>query len=104
MNREGLAAHLEASIVPESKWRNRDSSDAQRQLGECLALIKAGCEFKIYRGNGVVHQNNMNTLEIHVFFKGFNYFEYGNEASKEVETFYAPSPESLTSANGGDWY
>jgi hypothetical protein len=103
MTREELIAHLEKSIVPQSKWRNRDSSDAQRQLGECLALIKAGCDFHLFCGNGRVHANSTTTLEIEVDFHGFNYFEYGR-GSEETETFYAPTPESLAAVNGGDWY
>lgn len=45
--REDLLALCERAFVPHDRWRNRDSSSAQRQLGEAYALLKAGCDFYV---------------------------------------------------------
>jgi hypothetical protein len=101
--REELVELLNNAIVPVEKWRDRDTSAAQRQLGECYALVKAGCGFNVYRGNGHVHTRSVHTLEIVVSFPGFDSFEYG-AGNNDIKTYYAPSPERLETSKGRDWY
>ena len=97
MTREELVAICEAAIVPESKRDNSDSAAALKQLGICLVLLKAGCEFH-ERVEG-------RTIWVHVYAKGFEAFEYGNNPkSYDSDTFYLPTRERLDRAAGGDWY
>lgn len=100
--REELIAICEKSTIAEKDWRNRDSSDAQRQLGEAWALLKAGCDFYIRRSGDCA--SNESTIWIEIEFNGFNFFEYGSESSKESETYYLPTESRLESAKGKDWY
>lgn len=102
--REELIAICEQGIVPVEKWGNRDTASAQCQMGECWSLLKAGCDFQVYRGNGKIHANSIDTIEVHVFFPGFEAFEYGRDGMEGHESYYLPSPERLQSVNGGDWY
>ena len=102
--REELIDICERAVVPVKQWGNRDSASAHLQLGQCTVLLKAGCDFKAYRGNGRIHKDNMDTIEVHVFFPGFEAFEYGREGIEEHESFYLPSPERLEKRAGMDWY
>ena len=45
--RDELVDLCDRGVVAHSHWRNRDSAEAQRQLGECRALLLAGCDFRI---------------------------------------------------------
>jgi len=97
-NREDLLAICERAFVPEEKWSNRDSSAAQRQLGECYALLRAGCEF-------YVHEDDRQTLWVSVEFYGFDSFEWGlDEVPRESEQYYLPTAERLDARDGKDWY
>lgn len=100
ISRDDLLSLCERAVVPVENWSNRDSSDAQRQLGECTALLKAGCKFKVFHGNG----HSSDTLEVLVEYPGFNAFEYGADSANETETFYVPTPERLERNAGRDWY
>jgi hypothetical protein len=97
--REDLIDLCERGVVPHDRWHNRDSSGAQRQLGECLALLRAGCEFEVAR----TPESTGSTWWIEVWFRGFDAFEYG-ERHESNETFYVPTKERLEGVNGGDWY
>lgn len=97
--RDDLIAICERSFVPEAEWRDRDTSAAQRQLGECHALLKAGCDFVIRRDMG--GSPNM-TIWLAIEFKGFGYFDYGG--TTEDETYYLPTTERLEQVAGRDWY
>lgn len=96
--RDELIRLCERGVVPQDRWSNRDTSGAQRQLGECLALLKAGCDF------GVDHETKHGAHWVTVIFRGFDYFEYGHDGTEEHDRFYVPTAESLDRANGGDWY
>jgi hypothetical protein len=94
-DRSELLALCERAIVPHEKWRNRDSAAAQRQVGELLALLRAGCSFTV-----VVE--NRDTLSVTVEFRGFNTFEEGE--GMEHASFYLPTDACLTAYAGEDWY
>ena len=96
MTREQLLEICEAAFLPQEKWRNRDTASAQRQLGTCYALLKAGSDF-------VVRQEEK-VLTVTFWYHGWNWFEYGNEASQEMDRFYVPAPEHLAEVAGRDWY
>lgn len=95
LTREDLLTLCERGFVPESAWRNRDSSAAQRQLGECYALLRAGCIFFI--------KEETDTLWVDVEFLGFDAFEWGDHA-RDHERFYVPTASRLARADGRDWY
>jgi len=107
-SREELIGLLAQSFVPEEKWRNRDSAGAQRQVGECLALLKAGCDFEVLTAGNLITDDK--TIWVEIWFKGFQYFEgcYEDEDSernkKQSDTFYLPTAEHLEKAEGSDWY
>lgn len=97
--REHLIAIAEAAIVPESQWHDRDSQGAQKQVGECWALLRAGCEFRLSTIEPCVTDERTIWLEIDSV--GFSYFE---EGERSEDTFYLPTRASLAAANGKDWY
>ena len=92
--REDLIKICEKAFVKEKEWKNRDSESAQCQLGECYALLKADCNFKIDKISN-------NTIELIVYSKGFMFFEGGN---KEEHYYYLPTESRLKEANNKDWY
>jgi hypothetical protein len=98
--RDDLIALCVRGSVPQEQWCNRDSASAQRQLGECLALLAAGCDFSVSPTIGGSPDNGR-TWWVTVYFHGFNYFEVGEESS---EDFFVPSAERLADAAGMDWY
>ena len=95
--RAWLIALCERGVVPEGRWRNRDTADAQRQLGEALALLRAGCSFRIAESP----ESDERTLWVLITFKGFAHFEGDDELDEEL--FYIPTEKRLE-ARDGDWY
>lgn len=81
--------------VPESEWRDRDSEGAQRQVGECLMLLRAGCKFE------VDPKVEYGSYSLEIWSKGFQYFEIHEMRS---DFFYVPTAERLAGAAGKDWY
>lgn len=102
--REELIAQCEKAIVLEEHWRNRDSSGAQIRLGQCWALLKAGCRFRILTtendSSGAVTDEN--SIWVKVSFDGFNTFE--GSGKQEVQYICIPTDKRLQEANGKDWY
>ncbi|WP_235738962.1 hypothetical protein [Nocardioides alcanivorans] len=92
--REELIDLCERGVVPHDRWSNRDTSAAQRQLGECLALLRAGCDFTI---TDTSHKCWWVTIR----FDGFGRFDWGG--AQDDERFYVPMAESIRE-DGGDWY
>jgi hypothetical protein len=94
--REQLIEICEKAIVPVKQWNNRDSADAQRQIGQCLALLKAGCE--------IIDQinNNHETITVFISYPGFSKMDHNGP--EDEESFYLPTPERLVKRKGGDWY
>lgn len=97
IDREMLIAICEAGWVPQSKWCNRDSCSAQRQLGEAYALLKAGCEFAAI-ADDVQHPQ---TIYICIKMQGFDFHEGG---SADEDLFYLPTMKRIEEARGDDWY
>lgn len=106
--RENLIKRCEEASVKQERWSNRDSAEAQRQVGECLMLLKAGCDFEVLKGKE--HKpcsTNIHTIWIEISFKGFSWFEDGLKEDQDAflskHTFYLPQSTVLRK-NGGDWY
>ena len=93
-DRKTLLQICAQASVPEDEWRDRDTSAAQRQLGECYALLKAGCKFHATR--------ERDTYWVTVIFKGFGYFDY--DGAEDDERYYLPTQERLDQRPGKDWY
>jgi hypothetical protein len=98
--REELLAIIEKSWVPESKWLDRDSAQAQAQLGHCYAWLKAGCAFKMSTDGKCTTGDE--TIWVDVYAKGFGYHDYGGRLDEE--SFYIPTEKRLASNDGKDWY
>jgi len=102
--REELIEICERAIVAEENWHNRDSASSQTKVGQCWALLKAGCKFKIEKEENNI-STNWSTIWLHIYFDGFAVFE-GTlpKGQKCEELYYLPTPGRLDSAQGGDWY
>lgn len=96
--REELIDLCERGVVPHDRWYNRDSSAAQRQLGEALALLRAGCDFRVPADPAPTSQ----TWWVRIAFDGFAHFDYGG--GQDDELFYIPTAERLAAREGTDWY
>lgn len=100
--REELIEICEAAIVPMKDWLDRDSYAAHKQLGECWALLKADVPFRIdadtdHRFIHVTHYD----------IEGFNYHEYGEDGTKDIETSYLPTRarlDEIAAKGWKDWY
>lgn len=108
-SREALIAICERATVPQERWRNRDTSGAQRQMGEALVLLRAGCDFRVLVGDeGPTKTYNRHLITnerviwVEITFKGFDHFEQGGHL--DDETFYLPTAAVLDAVDGGDWY
>lgn len=111
VTREELVALCERAVVPEEKWLDRDSAEAQRQVGACWAQLKAGCRFDVHQVEGAEYDMNTDedTVWLTVRAKGFQYveaFEPGDDPLDYLddESYYLPTPALLERAAGGDWY
>lgn len=100
--REELIGLCEKASVQEHDWSNRDSAEAQMQIGKCLMLLKAGCEFVIWTEGDEDADTcitDEDTIWVNIKFKGFAFFEGDME---EKEHFYIPTKKRV--GEGGDWY
>lgn len=104
--REELIKICERAFVSEDKWHDRDSSDAQCQLGICYTLLKDGCEYEIDIDNC-----SEDTIVIDIYSKGFCWFESftpvnerNREDKQEHNYMYLPTEKRLDEAKGEDWY
>lgn len=102
MTTEELIALCQRGVVQVGEWHNRDSSSAQTQLGEALALLRAGAEWCESKDPAATED----TFWIYISFPGFNAFEEGkgDRSSWTRELFYIPTAKRLDAANGRDWY
>ena len=92
--REELVEICELASVPQDSWLNRDSAGAQRQVGECLMLLKAGCSFEILYEKTL--RTNENTIWVNITFEGFSDFEYA-KSKQLVDLHLYLIPNVLTS-------
>lgn len=106
LTREALIALCHTAVVPQERWHDRDSSSAQKQIGEACALLGAGCRFRVRfpaPGTGAnACVTNDKTIWIDITSHGFDWFESGD--SDDTDTYYIPTPERLARAAGRDWY
>lgn len=106
--REDLIEICEKAFVKEKDWRYRDSEQSQCKLGECYALLKAGCEFEVTY-DGDLCETDEDTIWLYVYSKGFMYFDYydGEDEDKnykEEHHYYLPTLKRLEETKGKDWY
>ena len=101
ISREELIELCTDGVVPQGKWRNRDSASAQIQLGQARALLAAGCEFHVITRGSMASDDKTIWVEISWF--GFSHFEYDSNATDD-DTFYIPTRARLDRVNGEDWY
>jgi hypothetical protein len=99
--RDDLIAICERAFVPHAKWSDRDTAFAQRQLGECYALLRAECDFIICRGEHDLKTDDK-TVWVEITYRGFGNFDY--DGDWDVDTFYVPTIARLDQRDGQDWY
>ena len=95
VSREELISICERAIVPESEWGNRDSPEAQQQVGQCWALLRAGCPFTVNQ------DDNLGTYWVTIAHPVFDTFEHDPDL-REQSQFYLPQPDRIE--DGQDWY
>jgi hypothetical protein len=98
--REDLLKIIEKSFVPENEWSDRDSAEAQKQLGWCYAWLKAGCEFSILSKGDL--KTDDHTIWVNIKAHGFAKCDWGGDL--EDENFYLPTEKRLKETSGKDWY
>ncbi|QDF17163.1 RNA-binding protein [Gordonia phage William] len=96
ISREELIELCSDGVVPQGKWRNRDSAAAQIQLGKARALLAAGCEFYVFSDKIATDDR---TIWVEITWFGFSHFEYGGNATDD-DTFYIPTRTRLNEVNG----
>ena len=101
LDRADLITLCADGILPPDRWTNRESSWAQRQLGECRALLVAGCDFEVQLGDSKRDRRDAYMYSVHIRFPGFNTFEHGH--ANESKTYYVPTRARLNVVAGGDW-
>lgn len=108
--REELIAICEDAIRPQNRWHDRDSYDAQLQVGQCWALLLAGCDYKVHDGTeDRTCATTEDTIWLTTYGKGFAYFENHEpndppHAYMEDELHYLPTRKRLDEVGSGDWY
>lgn len=98
MMREDLILLCERASVPQKRWSNRDSADAQMQVGQCLMLLRAGCQFS----EPDDPKPTESIIWVDIEYEGFAFHD--RVGPKDSEIFYIPTEERLREVNGGDWY
>jgi hypothetical protein len=101
LERKDLIAICEAAIVSCTKWDDRDTSGAQRQIGEAWALLKSGCDFNFLNDGNL--KTDEQTLWVGIRFTDFSGYEDDNP-DNATENFYLPTWRRLAEAKGEDWY
>lgn len=115
--REELISICERAIVPQSKWENRDSEQAQAGVGRCWQLLKCGCEFEVLIGSkeqSTLLATDENVIWLQFYVHNFAWFEndedsrpakgYDIDSTGEPLNFYLPTEKALVNAKGKDWY
>ena len=90
----------------EKDWENRDTPEAQRKTGECWALLKGGCKFKILtkpEDDYACCITDENTIWLDIEHHYFQSME-DEDIKKNIETYYLPTEKRLKIAKGKDWY
>jgi hypothetical protein len=92
--RKYLVDLCDRGLVPESKWKNRDTFLFQKKLALCEWFLLCGCKYTILSWDEYY-------IQICLYAHGFMYFE---EGEPENEDFSIPSEERLNQLKGEDWY
>lgn len=102
MTTEELIALCERAIVPVERWHDRDSARSQTKIGQALALLRAGAEWRFSNDP----RTDDNTIWIEITYPGFNAFEMGRGDREywEDDLFYIPTAARLEATAGRDWY
>jgi hypothetical protein len=102
--RQNLIQLCDDAVVVQSEWSNRDSADAQKQVGQIRQLLKAGCGFVVLeKADQAGVETDEDTIWLEITYKGFWDFENGEDASQK-DIVYLPTPARIKKANGKDWY
>lgn len=101
--REDLIALAEAAMLPQELWVKSDAASAQRQTGELLSLLKAGCDFTILHRNAIGLNTDDQTVWVEVTYKGVQDF-LAKTAASYTASFYLPTAARLENAGGEDWH
>lgn len=99
--RSELIDLCEKAIVNIKNWSDRDSAEAQRQIGDGWALLKSGCPFTVLSEGNLITDNT--TIWIEHRFTDFMGYEC-DCAENATETSYIPTQSRLDEAKGTDWY
>lgn len=92
----------QGASVAQSEWRNRDTAGAQRQVGEALMLLRAGCDFRVLQKGDNQHlESDGKMWWLEISYKGFEYFEGG---LLTTDYFYIPTAEWMDKHPDKDWY
>lgn len=109
--RERLLKICQKAFIPQSEWADRDSASSQLGVGQCYALLKAGCEFEIqYTKDSSGCNTDDRTIWIQFWVHDFQVFEWGSDAfdkrgRKDSDYhFYLPTEKRLKATKGRDWY
>lgn len=106
--RADLLAICERASVPQADWSNRDSYQCQFQMGECWALLKAGCDFVVHGPDGDPASDDK-TIWLTTYGEGFAFhegYERGDNRADYLddELHYLPTAARLDALAGKDWY
>ena len=108
--KENLIEICEKSFIPQEKWNNRNSAMSQIALGQCYALLKAGCEFEIqYTEDSQGCNTDDRIIWVQFWVKDFMYFEGVNDDKRGNANsdyhFYLPTKKRINEVGiGNDWY
>ena len=96
-SREQLINICEKAIVPVGKWADRDTPDAQLDLGKVWVLLKANCQFE------VLPETDNKMIYLKITYPDFHFFE--THGYQEDGIFYLPTEQRLAEVEqGSDWY
>ena len=111
--REELITICERAMLPQNKWGNRDSLDAQMGVYLAYGLLKAGCWYEIVNEKNFMPERSAFWIRFKAH--SFRWFEEAGEDDKDNDGYvddnsgdemfyYLPTPERLDETVGRDWY
>lgn len=86
-SREDLIDICGRAIVPVSRWCNRDSDEAHKKVGECVARLMRGDDFEVIT-SGDCFATDARTIWLEI----------------DGDSFYLPTLQRIEQSAGGDWY
>lgn len=126
MERNELIELCKKSVVPFTKWHDRDSYSAQVNVNICYQLLKAGCKYKMepdiahgsywltFQSITDRQRETANTFYLNIDSLDDYRTEFGyedemfdcNEHVIDMFTYYGyiPTQYRLNEADGNDWY